>query len=209
MPAPAPRRHHPAPEGQQAHRRLPPGPLLQGLALPRRPAAEAPRDRAAGAADPGGPVGAAARGGQAGGAYGGGQVCGPSKTPGGCRGGLRVLSPPGGQTGVRSLRDAGGCRGVSGFSPHQGSRLVCGPSEILGAIGGSQGSLLTRGADRCAAPPRCCCVSGAQGPLLTRVPPGGEAGPRPAALGSALFPGPLGRLCDRQVCVCVDLGTRD
>ena len=94
MPAPAPRRHHPAPEGQQAHRRLPPGPLLQGLALPRRPAAEAPRDRAAGAADPGGPVGAAARGGQAGGAYGGGQVCGPSK----------MLS----------------CFGGSGSSPHQG-----------------------------------------------------------------------------------------
>ena len=110
---------------------------------------------------------------------------------------------------MRPFRDAGGCRGVSGFSPHQGGKQVCGPSEMLGAVGGSRGSVLTRGADRCVAPLRCCRVSGAQGPLLTRVPPGGEAGPWPAALGSALSPGPLGRLCDRQVCVCVDLRTHD
>ena len=110
---------------------------------------------------------------------------------------------------MRPLQDAGRLSGVSGFSPHQGGKQVCGPSEMLGAVGGSRGSVLTRGADRCVAPLRCCRVSGAQGPLLTRVPPGGEAGPWPAALGSALSPGPLGRLCDRQVCVCVDLRTHD
>ena len=55
-------------------------------------------------------------------------------------GGLRVLSSPGGQTGVRPFRDAGGCRGVSGFCPHQGSRQVCGPSEMLSCFGGSGSS---------------------------------------------------------------------
>ena len=154
MPALAPRRHHPAPEGQQAHRRLPPGPLLQGLALPRRPAAEAPGDRAAGAEDPGRPVGAAARGGRAGGAHGGGQVCGASET-------LAAV-------------------GALGSSPHLG-------------------------ADRCAAPPRCCRVSGARGPLLTRVTPRRGGGSPAAAPGLPLSLGPFGRLCDRQACMCVDL----
>ena len=180
IPALAPRRHHPAPEGQQAHRRLPPGPLLQGLALPRRPAAEAPGDRAAGAADPGGPIGATAWGSQAGGADSGGQVCGPS----GCwrlLGGVGVLSSPGGRTGVRPLRDPGGCWGVLGSSPHQGGRQVCGPSGMLSCFGGSGSS-----------------------PHQGHRPAGRWVPGHSAGLG--LVPGSLGRLCDRQACMCVDPG---
>lgn len=103
-----PPRHHPAREGQQAHRRVPQGTLLQGLALPRRQAAVAPGDRAADAEDFGRPVGAAGRGGEAGSPHGGRQVGGSSAPGASGLGGTWVSLPSRGpvrrEARVRGLR---------------------------------------------------------------------------------------------------------